>query len=200
MRFPIAAVGAGSSREDRFSFVEVHALRFAAPSFRLAGDTGGGGGTGGTGGGYSDPVVSGGIDQAESQEVERNAVTIAQDYDNRGVTYSSGGDASDGGSTSDCSHFVNDVLQQAGVDVPYTTTAGMANSPNFQEVEEADARPGDVIVQGNHMGIYTGTDPEGVVQGVQMGNHGAQTAPWGPGGWFSNAGDLRFYRPVPGKE
>jgi hypothetical protein len=57
-----------------------------------------------------------------------------------------------------------------------------------------------VIVQGNHMGIYTGTDPEGVVQGVQMGNHGAQTAPWGPGGWFSNAGDLRFYRPVPGKE
>ena len=138
-----------------------------------------------------------GIDADVSQEVANTAVTVAQDYDDKNVTYQMGGDASAGGDTSDCSHFVNDVLQRSGVDVPYTPTADMADSPYFQEVSQSDARPGDVIVQGEHMGIYTGTDANGAVRGVQMGNHGAQSAPWGEGGWFKDAGDMTFYRPQP---
>jgi|GEM_PF-5390146 len=133
----------------------------------------------------------------QGQKISEIATSVAQDYENRDVTYQMGGDASAGGDTSDCSHFVHDVLQQAGINVPYTTTGDMAKSPNFTAIPPDQVRPGDVIVQGDHMGIYTKT-VNGIVNGMQMGDHGAQDAKWGSGGWFKNAGDLRFYRPKSG--
>jgi hypothetical protein len=137
------------------------------------------------------------IDENQAAQVGYQAESVANDYSQRGVTYQMGGDASqDDGATSDCSHFVNDVLQRSGLDIPYTTTAGMADSPHFDEVPQAEARPGDVIVQGGHMGIYSGTtDSDGHPIGTQMGNHGAREAPWGPGGWFPSGGSIKFYRP-----
>jgi hypothetical protein len=46
------------------------------------------------------------------------------------------------------------------------------------------------------MGIYTGkADAQGHPLGVQMGNHGAATGAWGPGGWFAKGDDMRSYRP-----
>ena len=46
------------------------------------------------------------------------------------------------------------------------------------------------------MGVYSGeNDANGHPIGTQMGNHGVSEAPWGPGGWFRDGGDLKFYRP-----
>jgi NlpC/P60 family len=137
------------------------------------------------------------LSSAQGQDVSQHAESVAADYQDRGVTYQMGGDASSGGDTSDCSHFVHDVLQQSGVDTPYTTTAGMSSSANFTQVPAADAQAGDVLVQGGHMGVFTGqTDAQGRPMGTQMGNHGAQDGPFGPGGWFPSGNDLRYYRPV----
>ena len=46
------------------------------------------------------------------------------------------------------------------------------------------------------MGVYTRTDANGHVMGVQMGNHAVQQAPWGEGGWFANPGSMTFFRPI----
>jgi hypothetical protein len=134
------------------------------------------------------------------QAIAAKALDVAKDYSDRGVTYGYGDDASNNGATSDCNHFVHDVLQQAGIDVPPTATWQVADRPNFFDpVDASDARAGDIIVQGQHMGIYTGTaDAQGHPQGIQMGDHGAQQAPWGPGGWFGAAGTIQFYRVIPG--
>ena len=113
----------------------------------------------------------------------------------RHVKYEYGADAADGGNRSDCSHFVHDVLNQAGVAVPYITTSQMTGSPYFVPVPASQAEPGDIMVQGAHMGIYNGhLDSEGHPQGYQMGDHGARLAPFGPGGWFANGSRLTFYR------
>jgi cell wall-associated NlpC family hydrolase len=136
------------------------------------------------------------IDDHTGASVAQTALDVAADYAARGVSYQMGGNASGGGEASDCSHFVNDALQRSGVDVPYVNTAEIATSGHFAEVPANEAHAGDVVVQGAHMGVFTGGgDADGHPIGVQMGNHGAQAAPWGPGGWFSNGGDIRFYRP-----
>jgi hypothetical protein len=82
------------------------------------------------------------IGEPVAAAVGYNAESVANDYATRGVTYSLGGSASDGGDTSDCSHFVNDVLTRAGLDVPYTTTAEMPTSEHFDEVGRRRHPPG----------------------------------------------------------
>jgi cell wall-associated NlpC family hydrolase len=136
------------------------------------------------------------IDEGQAAEVGYNAEAVANDYNTRGVGYAMGGNASAGGETSDCSHFVHDVLQRAGVDVPYTTTGEIGTSPHFEKVPAGEERAGDVIVQGGHMGVYSGEkDANGHPIGTQMGDHGTKEAPWGPGGWFGHPDDTRYYRP-----
>jgi hypothetical protein len=136
------------------------------------------------------------IDQRQGAQVSLQAGGVANAYAGRQVTYQMGGDASQGGKTSDCSHFVNDVLSQAGLDIPHATAHDMADSEYFDEVPTSEARAGDIIVQGGHMGIYSGTnDTAGHPIGTPVGNHAGTMAPWGSGGWFLNQGDLTFYRP-----
>lgn len=155
------------------------------------------------------------ISEKEGKRIANKAKEVANDYNGRqngtGVIYESGGDASKGGLTSDCSHFVHDVLKQAGINVPYVTAQELkkypeiyiGNSPYFIEIPKNEARAGDVMVQnatrGSHMGIYTGTSDEyGNPQGWQMGKNGADLGSWGTGNktWFPG-GDLKYYRPAP---
>ena len=72
----------------------------------------------------------------------------------------------------------------------------MPTSANFTEIDKANIQAGDIILQASHMGIYTRTDANGQVMGIQMGNHAVQQAPWGEGGWFANPDALSFYRPI----
>ncbi len=125
------------------------------------------------------------------------ALSVAAEYNARGVTYAYGGDAASGGATSDCSHFVHDVLKRSGLAAPYVDTAGIAGSSSFVLMAAAEAAAGDVMVQADHMGVFTGERDKksGCPMGVQMGTHGAANAPWGPGGWFKGGEDLRYYRP-----
>ena len=52
------------------------------------------------------------INQEMGADILIAAQDTAADYNERGVTYRMGGDASQGGSTSDCSHFVHDAIRQ----------------------------------------------------------------------------------------
>ena len=135
------------------------------------------------------------INQEMGADILLAAQDTAADYNERGVTYHLGGDASQGGSTSDCSHFVHDAIGQVGIELPYVTTQTISNSPDYSEIGIEDAFEGVVLVQGAHMGIYSGIDVNGLVHGWQMGNHGAANGKWGPGGWFDHPNDLRFYAP-----
>lgn len=136
------------------------------------------------------------IDERQGVQVASYAERVADDYAVRQVAYRTGGDASAGGKTSDCAHFVSDVLSQAGLDIPDTTAQDVTDSEYFDEVPASEARAGDVIVQGGHMGIYSGTkDAAGHPIGTPVGNHSGAMAPWSSGGWFANQGDVRFFRP-----
>ena len=136
------------------------------------------------------------IDATFGEDILSAAKDTAADYKLRNVTYLMGGDASQGGANSDCSHFVHDILSQTGIDLPYVTTHSIGGSPDYREVNQEDAFLGVIVVQGGHMGVYSGTDASGNILGWQMGNHGAANGKWGVGGWFENAADLRFYAPV----
>jgi cell wall-associated NlpC family hydrolase len=131
------------------------------------------------------------------------SIQLAANYRARNVKYVYGGDASTGGTTSDCSHFVHDVLSRAGIGSPLVTAkpsdVGIANSGAFQKVN-GPPQAGDIIVEklGSgaddwHMGIYLGTkNPQGAPVGMQMGvNHGVGPMPWKSGPW----GTPGFYRP-----
>ena len=141
------------------------------------------------------PELHSDIDASEGEKIAQTAEQLAQDYRRRGVQYQEGGDASTGGSYSDCSHFVHDVLMRAGFDIPYTSTGDMAASEYFGEIQQPVARAGDLIVQGHHMGIFQGKYEGGCPLGTQMGVHGPADGKWGPGGWFDDGEDMGFYRP-----
>lgn len=136
------------------------------------------------------------IDEGAGQEIVTAAQEIGADYTRRGVKYKLGGDASTGGRFSDCSHYVNHVLNQSGFALDYVTTSGIGNSPDYELVSPDDSFPGMILVQGGHMGIFTGFDSNDMARGWQMGNHGVLNAKWGVGGWFDKAQDLRFYSPI----
>jgi hypothetical protein len=141
------------------------------------------------------------ISALTGEVIEQKAIQVAANYRARGVIYKLGADASHGGKKSDCTHFVRDVLQQAGLGnplIPYTTTLQFPTSMYFQLVPDNQARAGDVMVQGAHAGIFIGIfDKKGRPLGAEMGNHGAATfAPWGHGGWFQNPKTLKYYRPM----
>jgi hypothetical protein len=132
---------------------------------------------------------------SDSPNIVNSAQQLAEEYRNTGVTYAdyTKGEDPTAEGNSDCSHFVASALNQSGIEVPYTTTAQMPTSPYYQTVTQPT--PGDVIVQGGHMGIFTRFDSAGRPLGLQMGTHGAQEGPFGPGGWFKDADQLAYYRP-----
>jgi hypothetical protein len=119
--------------------------------------------------------------------------------------------------TSDCSHFVHEVLQKAGYKVPYVQA-----DPNgelfigkqqdaFQKVS-GTPQPGDIIVQyandgPAHMGIYTGNtsrDGKEFYKAIAMGNNGVSgvnpPVRWSEAGGdkklaVPSGGRIEFYRP-----
>ncbi len=123
------------------------------------------------------------------ETIAEKAKEKVAEYKKKGITYSQSGKAG----TADCSHFVHDVYQSAGVDVPYTTSGGFADSPHFEPT--TTPQPGDVIWQPGHVGIYMGTNENGQPMGAQMGNSGAAIGPWGKGGWFEGGEQVTFYHP-----
>ena len=136
------------------------------------------------------------IDEETGVDIVVSAKEIGADYTRRGVKYKIGGDASTGGKFSDCSHYVNHVLNQTGLALDYVTTSGIGSSPDYERISEDDAFPGVVLVQGAHMGIFTGFDENNFTRGWQMGNHGIAIGKWGAKGWFDHPEDLRYYAPL----
>ncbi len=143
--------------------------------------------------------------------VANTALQVAANYKVRRVAYKLGGDASQGGQTSDCSHFVRDVLTQSGVAPPGLTITArpgpftISKSSAFQKVT-GPPQAGDIVVEQTgpnpqtdwHMGIYLGVNnAQGAPVGMQMGQHTKPTV--GPAGmaWSSGPwGSPTFYRPV----
>lgn len=138
------------------------------------------------------------ISAQTGEAIERKSVQVVSDYKARGVTYLLGGNASNGGKTSDCTNFISDVLKQSGLTIPYTATAQFAASIYYEVIPASEARAGDIMVQGSHAGIFTGTfDSKKHPLGAEMGDHGPVVfAPWGPGGWFDQPTTLKYYRPL----
>lgn len=75
-------------------------------------------------------------------------VQIAQKYVNRGIPYQMGGNSLSGGM--DCSHFVWMVLKEAGYNVQYRDSAGLASWTK----RVSDPQPGDLVLFQGHVGIY----------------------------------------------
>ncbi|MEN6080751.1 glycoside hydrolase family 19 protein, partial [Chromobacterium piscinae] len=98
----------------------------------------------------------------------------------------------------DCSHLVNQALTGAGYAIPYQTTAGMANSKYYEEVDAKDVKPGDIALwQGNknHTGIveaYDAKTGKGSFFGAQS-KKGASSAQMGKGAWWGQP--QKFLRP-----
>ena len=152
----------------------------------LAASGGAAGLLGGTAGGKAGSAASGALGDKIAQKAKEKVA----DYKKAGITYAQTGAPG----TADCSHFVHDVLKSSGVDVPYVTTKDIATSKHFQKV--TDPKPGDIIWQPGHMGIYTGKNDKGQPLGAQMGEHGAAVGTWGEGGWFKGGDQAVFYKPV----
>lgn len=129
-----------------------------------------------------------------SRTMAQNAESLTSTYSSKKVEYQMGAQYSDENLKSDCSHFVHDVLVKSGYEIPYQSTSMMSGSKYYDKTDSPVA--GDVMVQGGHMGVYSGTeDDKGNPQGYQMGNSGAKLGSWGPKGWFNKDKDLIYYRP-----
>jgi cell wall-associated NlpC family hydrolase len=89
---------------------------------------------------------------------------IAQKYVNRGIPYRMGGNSLSGGM--DCSHFVWMVLKEAGYNVQYRDSGGLAAWT--QRI--ASPQPGDLVLFRGHVGIYV-SPGKMVDQGSSGGAH-----------------------------
>ncbi|MEO9385522.1 glycoside hydrolase family 19 protein [Chromobacterium phragmitis] len=98
----------------------------------------------------------------------------------------------------DCSHLVNQALTGAGYAIPYQTTAGMASSKYYEEVDAKDVKPGDIALwrgEKNHTGIveaYDAKTGKGSFFGAQS-KKGASSAQMGKGSWWGQP--QKFLRP-----
>lgn len=101
------------------------------------------------------------VDWGELPEEEQNArlavVSRAVAIVNSGIPYIWGG--SDPRVGLDCSHFVYQAFKQAGLEISYTTTAGISGSPYYDYVGtygRVTLLPGDVLWHPGHVAIYIG--------------------------------------------
>lgn len=77
-----------------------------------------------------------------------NVVSVAKKYIDSGIPYHYGGNTLKGGM--DCSHFIWMVLKEAGYNVPYRDSAGLAGWTK----RTTDPQPGDLVLYKGHAGIY----------------------------------------------
>jgi hypothetical protein len=55
--------------------------------------------------------------------------------------------------STDCSHFVNEMMRRAGFEYPYAPTRDIECLRVFKTVPESDARIGDIILYSGHIGL-----------------------------------------------
>lgn len=55
----------------------------------------------------------------------------------------------------DCSHFVHHVYSSAGFPYGYQSSRSFSRAEEFQPVPARDAKPGDIVLFRNHMGILS---------------------------------------------
>ncbi|MEN3030371.1 glycoside hydrolase family 19 protein [Chromobacterium amazonense] len=136
---------------------------------------------------------------AQASQVEPNAI-LAQRTRFNGYRYKLGGNGekdAKGVNRIDCSHLVNQAVKGAGYAIPYQTTADMAHSEYYEEVDPKDVKPGDIALwQGdkNHTGIvenYDAKTGKGNFFGAQS-TKGASSAKLGSGYWKA---PQKFLRP-----
>jgi hypothetical protein len=98
----------------------------------------------------------------------------------------------------DCSHLVNQAVKGAGYAIPYQTTADMAHSKYYEEVDAKDVKPGDIALWNgdkHHTGIvenYDAKTGKGSFFGAQS-KKGASGAQMGKGAWWGQP--QKFLRP-----
>ncbi|WP_199155182.1 NlpC/P60 family protein [Chromobacterium sp. ASV23] len=98
----------------------------------------------------------------------------------------------------DCSHLVNQAVKGAGYAIPYQTTADMAHSKYYEEVDAKDVKPGDIALWNgdkHHTGIvedYDAKTGKGSFFGAQS-KKGASSAQMGKGAWWGRP--QKFLRP-----
>lgn len=98
----------------------------------------------------------------------------------------------------DCSHLVNQAIKAAGYAIPYQTTADMAHSQYYEEVDAKDVKPGDIALWNgdkHHTGIvedYDAKTGKGSFFGAQS-KKGASSAAMGKGAWWGQP--QKFLRP-----
>lgn len=89
----------------------------------------------------------------------------------------------------DCSHLLNKMVQGAGYQIPYQTTAGLNSSIYYDVIESASVRPGDVALWNgthNHTGVVESFDSAtniGRFFGSQS-STGPASARFGPGSGY----------------
>lgn len=89
---------------------------------------------------------------------------LAQKYVGRGIPYRMGGNSLTTGM--DCSHFIWMVLKEAGYNVPYRDSGGLAS----WTIRTTNPQPGDLVLYRGHAGIYVG-DGKMIGQGKPGGAH-----------------------------
>lgn len=55
----------------------------------------------------------------------------------------------------DCGNFVNEIYRRSGFDYPYANTAIFSCLSVFQQIQEAEWKPGDLILYKGHVGILS---------------------------------------------
>jgi RHS repeat-associated protein len=137
------------------------------------------------------------VSEETGENVADEAKKLTEDHQKCHTKYQS---PPTGANTDDCSHFVFKALNNAGVRIPYESSKTMSTSGNFAVVAAGQQRAGDIMSQPGHVGVYSGSsDDRGRPLGYQMGNSGANLAPWGASGWFAGGNQLVYLRPlVPG--
>ena len=53
----------------------------------------------------------------------------------------------------DCSSFVHEIYNRAGLEFVYRSTRDIRRADEFEEIEESQAKPGDLMVFSGHVGI-----------------------------------------------
>lgn len=130
------------------------------------------------------------MDKRRGAVISKGAILIGK------VTYDMYGEDTRAGvdnpRTLDCSSFTAWAFQKTGfTDVPYSSTTGtFVSSANFKPISASELLPGDIglinmIASGgsNHVGIYVGTDANGVKMWLHCTSHpspGCSTVTTGP--------------------
>lgn len=60
----------------------------------------------------------------------------------------------------DCSRFVHEIYRRAGLPYSYRPTASLGDAPEFDVLEESEAKPGDIMLFRGHAGLV---DREGKI-------------------------------------